>query len=598
MRTNSCQHQLSKFAICPILERQNYRYQLLYQCALLLCDIPVSVLAPAKPSLYCSQIELMTGILRNACFWVIIPFINFLVWRNIGMQNAPHNVATSPPITDCSRQPLEAPGIQMPPLVVLNYSLCPQHIEMQKSRTQTSSRPSTIKQVYLDETLRPNFDLLDTNTLDTFKGEELAHLKAHQKSVAINSYHGGECSTYVTITNTDKQHECVAVAHVSNLENAALLQRFTADSKKTGRELHPVHPKSSGYFRNVGTKKGRVSQLEKTRPLLEHLDEIRKEFDSMLSSRGINRGDDIVLMVANDGEIDLFLNFACSCRKHGISLHNVVLVAGSSEIVSIVEATGAMGFHHKHFASVERKASGGYLDKIFVQMMWYKAFSLWLSLDRGYNVLFQDLDLVWFKNPFEFFKEHRNSSQGEITAFLSDDGQRSLRYTPFYANSGFYYIVSTPSNINFAYSVMTAFDILQATGSHQNVFTFRLMENLDLIESHHMFLSLYDFPSGVKFHHDKKFMTEIAQGTKHPYIFHMCWTANKGQKLTNFKQVKMWYLQDKCNINSLVPPNGDLYKKISSVKATGKERQRVTPKDSEHIFETLSNQCCVFEDRQ
>jgi hypothetical protein len=27
-----------------------------------------------------------------------------------------------------------------------------------------------------------------------------------------------------------------------------------------------------------------------------------------------------------------------------------------------------------------------------------------------------------------------------IEAFFSDDGQRSLRYSPFYANSGFYYL--------------------------------------------------------------------------------------------------------------------------------------------------------------
>lgn len=270
----------------------------------------------------------------------------------------------------------------------------------------------------------------------------------------------------------------------------------------------------------------------------------------------------------------------------------------NSEIVAIVEATGAMGFHHPNFATVDRRASGGYLDRIFVEMMWYKAFSLWLSLDRGYNVLFQDLDLVWFKNPFEYFHEHHNSSGGHVTAFLSDDGQRSLRYTPFYANSGFYYIVSTPSNINFAYSVMIAFDILQATGSHQNVFTFRLLENLDLVDSNRMFLDLANFPSGVKFHHDKAYMKQLVEGgSVHPYMFHMCWTANKGQKLDYFKQSKMWYLQDSCDAQSLVPPNGKLYMEISTSTSSKKSSQKISREDSEHLFDNLATSCCVFEDR-
>jgi hypothetical protein len=257
-----------------------------------------------------------------------------------------------------------------------------------------------------------------------------------------------------------------------------------------------------------------------------------------------------------------------------------------------------MGFHHPNFANVDRRASSGYLDRIFVEMMWYKAFSLWLSLDRGYNVLFQDLDLVWFRNPFEYFHAHRNSSRGDVTAFLSDDGQRSLRYTPFYANSGFYYIVSTPANVNFAYSVMVAFDILQATGSHQNVFTFRLLENLDLVDSNREFLNLLDFPSGVKFHHDKAFMKQLVQEQSvHPYMFHMCWTANKGQKLDYFKQSKMWYLQDKCSAEPLAPPNGALYKDILNAVESQNKKGKISKEDSEHMFDSLATKCCVFDDR-
>lgn len=113
-------------------------------------------------------------------------------------------------------------------------------------------------------------------------------------------------------------------------------------------------------------------------------------------------------------------------------------------------------------------------------MMWYKAFSLHVLLRMGFHVLFQDVDLVWFKDPFPHLHRNMQNDRGEFEyeAYLSDDGARAIRYSPFFANSGFYYLRSTESTRSFSYSVMLGFDILHATGSHQNVFTFRLLENM------------------------------------------------------------------------------------------------------------------------
>ncbi len=48
-----------------------------------------------------------------------------------------------------------------------------------------------------------------------------------------------------------------------------------------------------------------------------------------------------------------------------------------------------------------------------------------------------------------------------ILSERSDDGQRSMRYTPFYANSGFYYLLSTERSVYFTWSIMTAMDSIQ-----------------------------------------------------------------------------------------------------------------------------------------
>jgi hypothetical protein len=98
----------------------------------------------------------------------------------------------------------------------------------------------------------------------------------------------------------------------------------------------------------------------------------------------------------------------------------------------------------------------------------------------GINILFQDVDLVWFRDPMTYFHNYMEDSQRTsatpVEAFFSDDGQRSKRYTPFYANSGFYYLLASERSVYFTWSIMIAMDAIQVLGSHQNVLTTRLIE--------------------------------------------------------------------------------------------------------------------------
>ena len=137
----------------------------------------------------------------------------------------------------------------------------------------------------------------------------------------------------------------------------------------------------------------------------------------------------------------------------------------------------------------------------------YKAFSIYLLLRLGVNILFQDTDLVWFKEPFSYIHDYIAATEPRAhqtlthkEAFFSDDGQRSLRYAPFYANSGFYYLKATPRSEYFSWSIMTAFDSVQRLGSHQNVLTTRLVEGLGLGSSHVKILDIDDFPTGTALH--------------------------------------------------------------------------------------------------
>ncbi len=68
---------------------------------------------------------------------------------------------------------------------------------------------------------------------------------------------------------------------------------------------------------------------------------------------------------------------------------------------------------------------------------------------------------------------------------------------------------------------MTAFDAVQVLGSHQNVFTTKLVEGLALSSQNVMILPIEDFPTGILFHHDKPYMNKLKKKKIHPFHFHM-----------------------------------------------------------------------------
>ena len=168
-----------------------------------------------------------------------------------------------------------------------------------------------------------------------------------------------------------------------------------------------------------------------------------------------------------------------------------------------------------------------YSYELYVPCIW-QCFATYLLLRRGISVLFQDVDMVWFKTPFPYFHDYLrkyadsfNETGSHIEAFFSDDGQRSLRYTPFYANSGFYYLLANPRSEYFAWSIMIAFDSIQRLGSHQNVVTARLLEEMSLTHRHVKILPMDDFPNGILYHHNPAYMKKMRAKTVDPYMFHM-----------------------------------------------------------------------------
>ena len=92
--------------------------------------------------------------------------------------------------------------------------------------------------------------------------------------------------------------------------------------------------------------------------------------------------------------------------------------------------------------------------------------------------------------------------------------------------------------------------LVLTTRSHQSSMVQLLSEHMSLYALKVKVYSGKDtdyFPGGRHFHMDKQWMKDFLKGKKEdPFIFHMCWTENKDNKLLFLRQMGEWYVQDKC----------------------------------------------------
>ena len=91
-------------------------------------------------------------------------------------------------------------------------------------------------------------------------------------------------------------------------------------------------------------------------------------------------------------------------------------------------------------------------------------------------------------------------------------------------------------------------DLIFSTRSHQQILVTLLAEANSLTGLRVKVLSRdrEELPSGYHYHMDKDFMRKFVKGDTNSYIFHMCWTLNKDDKLKFLQQMGMWYVNDQC----------------------------------------------------
>ena len=181
----------------------------------------------------------------------------------------------------------------------------------------------------------------------------------------------------------------------------------------------------------------------------------------------------------------------------------------------------------------------------------------------GYDILFQDVDIVWYKDPLEYFQSSAVFSK-DTDIYMQHDGNRAQFYAPYSGNTGFYYVKNNPRTQYFLNHFLVSGDLITATTTHQAPFLSLLCEHASLHGLKVKILPADDYPGGFHFQDQPEFMKQFLQWKEtqqanlkengqanpasdtdmDPKIFHMSWTDNKNSKVQFLQQLGEWYVKN------------------------------------------------------
>ena len=298
----------------------------------------------------------------------------------------------------------------------------------------------------------------------------------------------------------------------------------TADQQEANRRILMMYLK---YYPDA---------LEKLRPIAE------------LASRGGSMEGDkmpVIVLLSNYGQSKFLLNYVCSARARGIDLSRVVLFATDKETQKLGEALGLAVFYDEMiFGFFPKGAAKNYHDISYALIMMTKVFSVHLVNALGHDLLFSDVDIALYKDPFEYFFQQPS----EFDAFFQHDGyHHPTRFAPLAANTGFYYVQNNERTRYFFSLFMRMGDLVIMERSHQAALTTLINEQMSLHglrvkvlgEDHKLFMS------GYHYHAEKKLMRKLKEGRHEPYLFHANWLPGN-EKMPVLMETSNWFVHEKC----------------------------------------------------
>jgi hypothetical protein len=328
------------------------------------------------------------------------------------------------------------------------------------SSNATFSFPHTLDKMFVDFATVPRDDfnaLFDIGVPldDTVKGaEDVLLLYPNVQTLPMSA--GGNhmsipaeaatqnCNTLKVILTQPNSKQCFAL--VPQWESYYVHKFMRLPMKKGGitpsvplRYVSRAHA-DKGTFQKVPDLKAQTTPFYAVlKDYLEHLPRLLQDLKPILkaaAAHSSSNSNTLLVQVCNYGQVELFHNFVCAAKARGIDHfgENMILFATDQPTYELCQKLGIAAFYDNDiFGDLPEQAARGYGDRVFSKMMMAKVYCVHLVLMSGYNVLFQDVDVVWYKNPLPYFDA---PEVAEWDMMFQDDGARSTRYAPYSPNTG------------------------------------------------------------------------------------------------------------------------------------------------------------------
>jgi hypothetical protein len=312
------------------------------------------------------------------------------------------------------------------------------------------------------------------------------------------------------------------------------------------------------------------------------------------------RNQTIVVMTCNQGQSELLVNFVCSCTRRGLPISHVLVFATDTETYKLAKSLGLRAWDVTSLPgafgvrSFPTKAADAYGDLTFAALMMAKVYCVHVVLLLGYNVLFQDVDVIWYQDPVPYFETHWTT----MDVIMQDDGARTKRFAPYTGNSGFYFVRNNERSLYTWAALARMGDTVAVMKSHQAVLNTVLEQQASWRGLKVKTLGRFTpegllFPCG--FQYQKRFgVFERAgdDGKVAPIVMHMSWTYNKSDKLKYMKQMGDWYARDVCILDEDIGNAKAGEVKLEQIIATASAKAAI-----DHCCEVDPIVTCYYQDK-
>lgn len=247
---------------------------------------------------------------------------------------------------------------------------------------------------------------------------------------------------------------------------------------------------------------------------------------------------DLITMVYCQKFVPLFENWLASCEANGIPVrHRLMVFTLDEEAYRRSNELGIKSLFLDPRMYGQAGGSDGFGDKQFSRTMFYKNAIIHDLLELGANVLFQDVDLIWLKDPFKYL----TAADAQEDLYIMYDGPNRL-HRPLHANTGFIYVKCKEACKAFFETALGNTSAIFTCRSHQKPFNWIL----EHFQRHNVLaikvLPQSQFANGHLFNLKRGVLPKAKEWRSDSYVVHYSWTGTMKEKREKIKKFGFNYL--------------------------------------------------------